>query len=192
MSKTINVYDFDHTIYDGDASIDFYLFCLQRRPALLRYLPLQLWHATLYVLRLESRTIFKGHYFMFLRGLNDPTSYVDRFWATHYRNIRPWYQSIDHSRDVIISASPSFLLAPAVRKMKALALIATELDTKTGKLVGENCRGTEKARRLRETFPKEVINKAYSDSLSDLPILSLATEAYIVKGNQITNYEAKG
>ena len=26
----LNVFDFDNTIYDGDSSIDFYIFCLKR------------------------------------------------------------------------------------------------------------------------------------------------------------------
>lgn len=26
-----NVYDFDHTIYDGDCTVDFYLFCMKKK-----------------------------------------------------------------------------------------------------------------------------------------------------------------
>lgn len=32
----MNVYDFDKTIYAGDSTIDFYLFCLKRQPAILQ------------------------------------------------------------------------------------------------------------------------------------------------------------
>ena len=35
----IDVYDFDGTIYDGDSTVDFSLFCLRRHPALLTALP---------------------------------------------------------------------------------------------------------------------------------------------------------
>mgnify|MGYP006981942174 CR=1 FL=1 len=36
----INLYDFDKTIYDGDSSIDFYLFCfIGMRPPLLSRAP---------------------------------------------------------------------------------------------------------------------------------------------------------
>ncbi len=31
----MNVYDFDGTIYSGDSTIDFYLFCLRKQPEIL-------------------------------------------------------------------------------------------------------------------------------------------------------------
>ena len=31
MIVIFNVYDFDKTIYDGDSSLDFYLFCVKRK-----------------------------------------------------------------------------------------------------------------------------------------------------------------
>ena len=44
----MDVYDFDGTIYDGDSSIDFYLFCLKKNIKLLRYIPGQVLYAILY------------------------------------------------------------------------------------------------------------------------------------------------
>ena len=35
----IDVYDFDGTLYDGDSTADYVLFCLRRHPALLLSLP---------------------------------------------------------------------------------------------------------------------------------------------------------
>ena len=35
----MNVYDFDKTIYDGDASLDFWKFSVKRKPSLALYLP---------------------------------------------------------------------------------------------------------------------------------------------------------
>ena len=35
----IDVYDFDGTIYDGDSTVDFTLFCLRRHPGVLAGLP---------------------------------------------------------------------------------------------------------------------------------------------------------
>ena len=36
----VNLYDFDKTIYDGDSTIDFYLFCLKKKLSIIQYLPL--------------------------------------------------------------------------------------------------------------------------------------------------------
>jgi phosphatidylglycerophosphatase C len=186
----ISVYDFDHTIYDGDASLDFYLFCLRRSPWLLTYLPYQLWHALLFVLRLEDRGVFKGNFFIFLRSVKQVDHRVAVFWEGHFNRLKDWYVENDHSRDVIISASPEFLLAPVAAKLKVYALIATRVDTKTGHLNGENCRGAEKVVRLRQTFPNESIDKVYTDSRSDAPLLALGARQFLVKGNKITELKS--
>lgn len=33
----MNVYDFDGTIYDGDSTVDFYLYCIRKHPWLIVY-----------------------------------------------------------------------------------------------------------------------------------------------------------
>ena len=33
----VNVYDFDHTVYAGDSSVEFYLFCVKKQPDILRF-----------------------------------------------------------------------------------------------------------------------------------------------------------
>jgi len=183
--RSLTIYDFDKTVYNGDCSLDFYLFCIRKQPLLLRYLPTQLWHAFLFVGKFESRTDFKSHFFVFLRSLSNVTGLVDRFWDAHYRNIKPWYGKLDHANDVIVSASPEFLLQPAAAKLKVLALIATRMNPKTGMIDGENCRGQEKVVRLRQHMGDPDIAKVYSDSMSDLPLLALAKEKYIVRHQKI-------
>ena len=39
MKNGVNIYDFDGTIYDGDSSIDFYLFCLRKNVSIIKFLP---------------------------------------------------------------------------------------------------------------------------------------------------------
>lgn len=56
-------------------------------------------------------------------------------------------------------------------------LICTRHSRKTGAIIGENCRGEEKVRRLYEKFGKDNIKviDVYSDSYRhDRPIFSLA------------------
>jgi phosphoserine phosphatase len=181
-----DIYDFDHTIYKGDCSVDFYIFCLRQQLSLLKYLPYQFWHLVLFILKLESRSIFKGHFFVYLRGVDDAKQYVEQFWNGHYRNIRLWYKGLDHSRDIIVSASPEFILEPVFRKLKAHTLIATRIDLKTGMIEGNNCWGEEKVTRLRQILGEPKIRKAYTDSLLDMPLLLLAKERYIVRGDKIS------
>jgi phosphatidylglycerophosphatase C len=184
--KPLDLYDFDKTIYGGDSTVDFYWYCLKRNPRLLRHLPGQAWHTVLFLLKLEDTTVFKGHFFTFLRSLGDTERVVEDFWATHYAKMRAWYLNRDHSHDVIISSSPEFLLAGPVRRLGAQALIATVIDPRTGAISGKNCRGPEKVRRFQEQFGAAPVARAYSDHVSDLPLLGLAAEAYLVKGETVS------
>ena len=188
--QSYDIYDFDKTIYKGDSSIHFYFFCLSKKPGLLVYLPYQLWHLILFLMKLEDRNTFKKHFFVFLRGLDDTATVVEWFWQSHYQKIKPWYQDKDHSKDVIISASPEFLLQPLVGKLKPYRLIATHMDPANGLINGKNCRGQEKVVRLRQVLGKPMVKKAYSDSLADLPILSMAEEGFIVKGDKILSLQS--
>lgn len=181
----IKLYDFDLTIYDGDSTIDFYVFCVRHQPGLLRYLPYQLFHLVLFVFRLENTTRFKSHFFIFLHGLHDVDATIERFWQQHFADIKQWYQSRAHDQDVIISSSPEFLLAPVCQKLGVQTLIATKMDKRSGIIEGLNYKGEEKARQLRQRLPNVVVEEAYSDSLVDRPILKLAKQAFLVKGERV-------
>jgi phosphoserine phosphatase len=180
MSRPIDVFDFDETIYDGDASRDFLVFCLRTQPGAWRDLPRQAWAAGLFALGRLSRDRFKERSFAVLRRLPDPAAVVDEFWRGHRRKLAPWYTAQRQPADVIISASPEFLLAPVIAELGGV-LIGTRMDPTTGSIDGYNCRGEEKVRRLRAAQPDAVVDRAYSDSLTDLPILRLARRPYLVR-----------
>jgi phosphoserine phosphatase len=187
--SVVNIFDFDQTIYAGDSSLDFYLYSVRTQPALLRYLPGQARHFLLYALKIEPKTTFKSNFFVFLRGVKNVESGVDQFWKVHDRKLKRWYLAKDHETDVIISASPEFLLRPIFQRLEAFQLIATSMDPATGAIKGANCHGPEKVLRFRSLFPDAIVSEAYSDHRSDLPILELAKTSYIVIGDHILPME---
>lgn len=183
------LYDFDDTIYNGDSMIDFYAYSLRRRPALLRYFPYQLWHALLFLFSLEDRTTFKGNFLIFIKGIDRLDRYVTEFWERYEKNLKTWYITKNHTDEVIVSASPEFLLAPIAKKLGVRKLVATRVDTGTGRVEGHNCYGLEKVLRIKEELPGIVVKETYTDSISDAPILAMAVHKYIVKGDQIMTLE---
>lgn len=180
-TSTVNAYDFDHTIYRGDASFDFIIFSFVRHPALLRYLPLDAWVIFLYVIGKRNRKQIKQVAFSFLKDVRDIDNELQIFWMKHEHKIEEWYLNQKKPSDIIISASPEFLLRPIVSKLEIKTLIATRMDKTSGYITGENCRAEEKVIRLNKVSPNVKIDSAYSDSMSDLPLLSLASNAYIVR-----------
>lgn len=181
----MNAYDFDKTIYDGDSTADFYLFSLKRHKTILLLTP-SLAGAALrfYLFKRGSKTQFKEVMYRFLRRC-DAERDTAEFWEKNARKIKRFYLEQQRDDDVIISASPSFLLRPICSQLGIRHLIASEVDPRTGLYTGENCHGEEKVRRFREKFGSAAIDRFYSDSHSDDPMAGIARQAFLVKGEKI-------
>lgn len=185
----MNVYDFDKTIYAGDSTLDFYFFSLKKSPMLIRFLPIQIIGFIKYMFGMYSKLQFKEKFYSFLKGIKDVDSMVELFWNENQDKIKDWYLKSKEESDVIISASPEFLLNNICRRIGIKHLIASEVNKNTGICEGENCYGEEKVLRFKKYFEKGEIKKFYSDSLSDAPISLMASERYIVTGNNILPWD---
>ena len=180
----INSYDFDGTIYGGDSSVDFYKYCLKRNKKVLLQLPAQLLGILLYIFGVYDKTTMKEKVFSFLKRVEDPEAYVKDFWTTHEKKIKKWYLKQKKGSDLIISASPEFLLEPITKKLK-IHLIASVQDIHTGKYLEKNCHDVEKVKRFRKEYKNTTIKEFYSDSMADKPMMDISKEAYYVKKNTI-------
>lgn len=181
----MNVFDFDKTIYSKDSSTDFVIFLMKKQPSLLRYLP-RIGVAFLsYGLKIIDKTKMKEKFFSVFKGVKDMDSRVTEFWDLKQDGIHMWYRDIHKSDDVVISASPEFLVRPICERLGINNLIGSLVDSRTGKYTGINCHGKEKVRRFREEYPDAVIDSFYSDSYSDTPLAEEAKEAFIVKGEEL-------
>ena len=103
--------------------------------------------------------------------------------------MKTFYLKQKQSNDIIISASPNFLLAPICNKLKIKYLIASQVDKFSGKYIGLNCYGEEKVKRFEKVFSLNCIDNFYSDSLSDTPIAKYAKHAFLVSKNSIINWK---
>ncbi len=176
----MNVYDFDHTLYPGDVSIDFWKWCVCRHPWLLWFLPYQCIVLGAWLMGLYSRQRFKESFFVFLRRLPDVSVEVSSFWQSKKTRVFSWYLAERQQNDVIISASPSFLVKNCPWLLPSTTVIATDMNPLTGKIRGKNCHGEEKVRRFYEVFPTVKMDCFYSDSQSDTPLANLAKQAFLV------------
>ena len=159
----MNVYDFDKTIYDGDSTVDFYKYCLKRNPRLLKYLFRQAGGFLRYTFGRCNKTEFKERFYSFLNGIDQTDEYLCDFWDIHIGKIKPWYKEKMKSDDVIVTASPEFLIKPVMERLGSAAVIASLVDVSTGKYTGLNCYGQEKVSRFYTDYPDAVIEEFYSD-----------------------------
>ena len=181
----MNVYDFDNTILRGDSTARFFGYCLLHRPKMWLDLPGQLTNGLLFALKKRPKQEFKQRMLHFLTMIGDVDAAVDAFWASNFRRVKPWYFEKHRADDVVISASPEFLILPACRRLGISSVMGSPVDKHTGIFSGPNCHGAEKVRRFREVYPDASIDEFYSDSYSDSPLAALSARAYLVKSDTI-------
>lgn len=183
------LYDFDGTIYDGDSSVDFFKFCLKKDKTIYKMLPKLAINYLAYKSKNITDTQLKEYIFSFLKNFKNIDKVVKEFWETHESKIKNFYLEKKHDQDIIISASPKFLLKPICEKLKVKDLIASDVDKTTGKFKKPNNRGEAKVKEFYKKYPNAEILEMYSDSLHDKPLLDLAKKSYFVKKNKLYDYK---
>ena len=115
---------------------------------------------------------------------------VADFWDKNISKIKKFYLQTQRPDDLIISASPRFILAEICKRLDITHLLCTETDPKTASIIGENCYGEEKVKRFDEAgYKRDELEGFYSDSTSDVPLAYIAKEAFIVAGETLTPWE---
>lgn len=175
----MNIYDFDKTIYAKDSSIEFTIFALKSKtilvvPAFVKFIIIYI----LYKMKIVPKIKAKEAMFGFLPRIKNLDQFIAEFWDG--KTLDDWYLEQKQKDDVVISASPRFLITPILKKNHVNHIIASEVDPKTGKFLSKNCYGEEKVARFRAEYSRNRAESAYSDSLSDAPMLNLAKNKYLV------------
>lgn len=182
-----DIYDFDNTIVPFDSGSLFWGYCMLHYPWIIICIPVQAIFGIVALLGIIDFTAFKKVCFMFMPIIPREKA-IKGFWNRHEKQVHKWfYNRKRHS--IVISASPDFLLDEIHKRLGFEVLICSRHNKKTGAIIGANCRGEEKIKRLYELYDKESIKviDVYSDSLRhDKPIFSLGENCYhIVKGERI-------
>lgn len=185
----MNVYDFDKTIYKKDSSVQLYLYVLGQKPyVLFLCIAKQVKAAVFYKLGKISKERYKEVYFSFLKYVNIE-EIIDKFVSREMKNIAEWYQEQKRKDDVIISASPEFLVKAFANKLGIKEVIASDIDCKSGAFHGKNCHGQEKVERFRQRFDLSLIEKFYSDSRTDEPMALQAEKAFLIKRGKVVEWD---
>jgi phosphatidylglycerophosphatase C len=181
-------FDFDGTLTIRDSFTDFLKWRAGRAGYVLGMVTLAP-AALAYLFHRDRGRIKAAAARRFLRGVSRSSLQADaqRYAAAALpRLIRPdaraaWGDWRDRGAHLmIVSASPSVVVAPFAEALGAAELIATELafdadDRVTGAFATPNCRGPEKVVRLRRRFGAGVrLAAAYGDTTGDREMLQIA------------------
>jgi HAD superfamily hydrolase (TIGR01490 family) len=177
---------------------------IKKNPKLLKHMPRSLGSAFFYVLKIFDAGRAKENFIRFVEGIEEEKmqELVKEFY--HKRLCKILYEDAiammkklknEGCKIYLISASPEFYLNELYNIPEVDKVIGTRFQCETGThraiISGENCKGEEKVRRLKEHLEKENIavdfknSYMFSDSLSDLPLFKLVGNAYLI------NYKKK-
>ena len=112
----MNIYDFDKTIYDGDSSVDFFKHCLKKNKKCLLILPKFFIYIFLYLIKVVNKEKLKSAYFSFIKYFDNVNDQVYEFWEKNDYKIKKFFIKKVRKGDIIVSASPEFLLKPISKK----------------------------------------------------------------------------
>ena len=89
----MNAYDFDGTIYAGDCSIEFALFCCKHHPKMwVTFFPKAVFNLGRYKQGSMSRAKMMKEFFTFLKkdNLKDFNKLIKKFWDQNEKKISKW------------------------------------------------------------------------------------------------------
>ncbi len=184
-TKTVlRLFDFDNTIYDGNATMDFFKYSLKKHKTRIIFFPIVFLYYMLFQHRLISieTAIEVAYKYLVCKRTFDRD--IEMFWDENYSKIKPFYNSIHSNNDLIISASLDIILEPFMNKY-GVEIIASRFDKEEGRFFGQACIGIEKRNRLYLAGIHE-FDEFYTDSYIDTPIIQMANAAYLVTGDTVT------
>lgn len=206
--EKLAIFDVDFTLTKRETFIELYLFMMRKNPRLIMHMPRSLKTAFFYLFKIYDAGKTKEAFGKFLEGIHqdEMQNVVKEFYEKRLSKII-YKDAIDTIKKLknqgykiyLISASPEIYLNELYNIKEVDKIIGTKLRYENGMLrsiiEGENCKGEEKVRRLKEVLKKENINVdfqesyMFSDSLSDLPLFRLVGKPYLInyKGNHSKN-----
>jgi phosphatidylglycerophosphatase C len=190
--RTLALFDFDGTITNRDTFIDFFKFVYGNGKIwilFVKFFPFII----LYFLKMYSGRKLKE---LFLKDLikgwdsakfekEAVNYYENRFKSILKDSAMSEIEKLkaEGAKIVVVTASAEEWVKP-FSNHNGIDLVATKLEMKngfyTGKILGQNCRGEEKVRRISEKYDKSLFDTvlAYGDSSGDKEMLEFATKGF--------------
>lgn len=204
--EKLAIFDVDYTITKRETLMEFYSFMVKKDIRLLRYLPKSAFAGILYFLKIYDAGKAKQKFISFVDGIKeeDMKLIVKEFYEKRLSTIF-YKDAIDTMKKLkkegykiyLISASAEFYLNELYNIKEVDRVIGTRFRITNGihgsVIEGENCKGEEKVKRLKEVLEKENIevnfkdSYMFSDSMSDLPLFKLVGHPYLINSKKKYN-----
>lgn len=196
METRLAIFDVDKTIIKNDSMFTFLWYGIKKRPITILNLFMVAFYSILYLLKLIDAQKAKERYFYAIKYFSEKN--LEEFYRNSLeKNIYPEaLKELKRRKEegchiLLVSASPYAYIKYFGEKIPFVdGVIGTPLQKNmefyTHKIEGLNCKGEEKVRLIKSYLKNHGIEAdfaksyAYSDSLSDLPMLSLVGNRFLI------------
>lgn len=206
--EKLAIFDVDYTITKKETLMQLFKYVIKKDIKNIRFLPRALYSGLMYSINIYDEKRVKESFLKFIEGIEekDLALLVKGFYKDVLEKIL-YEDAIEMMKNLkrkgykvyLISASPEFYLREFYAIKEVDMIIGTRFILESGKFIrkmqGENCKGEEKVKRLREVLEKENVEVDYknsymfSDSLSDKPLLDLVGNAYLINFRKKNDFE---
>ncbi|MCH5188972.1 MAG: HAD-IB family phosphatase [Oscillospiraceae bacterium] len=186
----MRVFDFDNTIYDGESGLDLFLHFLRLdTKGVFKYIPKFFKGFIKYKNGVITIDEVINKYGTFLKEYcdgfaDDMEKEFVRFWDLNEHKIKKFYRDIHKADDIIVSACPESLLKIMCDRLGINNYICSKVNFSTGD-IQQICYKDKKVALFKEKYGDVQIDEFYTDSVSDLPMIEISRNAYMVSGDQI-------
>lgn len=197
--EKLAIFDVDFTITNKETLLEFFKFILKKDNKNIKYVPRVITSGLLYGIKVYDERRVKESFLKFIDGIDekDLKNLVKSYYDERLTSIL-YKDAIDKIRELkgkgykiyLISASPEFYLNEFYDIKEVDMIIGTKFHFNEGKfarkMLGANCKGEEKVKRLMEVLKEKNIevdfknSLMFSDSLSDKPLLDLVGNGYLI------------
>lgn len=179
--------------------MELFKYAIKKDKKNLRFLPRAIYCGIMYAIGIYDERKVKETFLRFIDGIKEEelAELVKEFYDERLKNIlyddalKMMKKLKNEGYDIyLISASPEFYVNEFYNIKEVDKVIGTKFGFENGtfvrKMVGNNCKGEEKVRRLNEVLKDEKIevdfkeSYMFSDSLSDKPLLDLVGKPYLI------------
>lgn len=197
--KKLAIFDIDYTITKKETLMELFKYVIKKDKKNLRFLPRAIYCGIMYAIGIYDERKVKETFLRFIDGIKEEelAELVKEFYDERLKNIlyddalKMMKKLKNEGYDIyLISASPEFYVNEFYNIKEVDKVIGTKFGFENGtfvrKMVGNNCKGEEKVRRLNEILKDEKIevdfkeSYMFSDSLSDKPLLDLVGKPYLI------------
>jgi len=199
MLKKLAIFDIDYTITKKETLMELFKYVIKNDKKNIRFLPRAIYCGSMYLLKIYDEKKVKEKFLKFIDGIEekDLAKLVKKFYDEKLKTIL-YEDALTMMKKLksegyeiyLISASPEFYINEFYNIKEVDKIIGTKFNFKNGtftrEMEGENCKGEEKVRRLKEVLKNEKIevdfkeSYMFSDSLSDKPLLDLVGKPYLI------------